>query len=439
MFSFLRNKLKGEAKAEPVQPVAEQASDSAAHLDQAQASQVQESQVSESQVQESQAQHSPSPDQGVAAGSANPELVSPEVTEPRLSEQPVEPVVSPDPSDSLSAATSSVAIPSAAIPSVDAPSTAPEPETQTKPGFFGRLKAGLSRTRSNFTESVANLFLGRKEINDELLEELETLLLTSDVGVQATQEIIAELTAQVSRNELKDGDALMAALKALLHQMLAPVSQPLQIPKQDEPYVVLVVGVNGVGKTTTIGKLAKHWQQQGHSVMLAAGDTFRAAAVEQLKVWGERNQVPVIAQHTGADSASVIFDAVAAAQSRKVGVLMADTAGRLQNKDHLMDELSKVVRVMRKKLPDAPHETLLVLDASTGQNAISQAEIFAKAVGVTGLVITKLDGTAKGGILFALARKFALPVRYIGVGESIDDLRPFDAHDFVEALFSRQD
>jgi fused signal recognition particle receptor len=314
--------------------------------------------------------------------------------------------------------------------------------TQEKPaektGFFARIKQGLARTSSQFAEGLGNLFLGRKTLDDELFEELETQLLVADVGMEATNAIIESLTAKVARKQLADGDALYQALREELTNLLRPVEQPLVIDQQKKPFVILVVGVNGVGKTTTIGKLAKRFQNEGKKVLLAAGDTFRAAAVEQLQVWGERNQVQVIAQHTGADSASVIFDAVQAAQARGIDVIIADTAGRLHNKNHLMDELSKVKRVMSKLDVTAPHEVLLVLDAGTGQNALNQAEQFRDAAGVTGLVLTKLDGTAKGGIIFALSKKFNLPVRFIGVGEGIDDLQPFIADDFVKALFDRQ-
>jgi len=281
---------------------------------------------------------------------------------------------------------------------------------------------------------LGNLLLGKKAIDDELFEEIETLLLMADVGVDATTEIIDELTQRVARKQLADSDALYAALRELMAGMLETVEAPLEIKKEHKPFVILVVGVNGVGKTTTIGKLAKKYQNEGKSVMLAAGDTFRAAAVEQLQVWGERNKVPVVAQHTGADSASVIYDAVQSAQSRDIDVVIADTAGRLHNKSNLMEELSKVKRVMAKLDGSAPHEILLVLDAGTGQNAVSQAEQFRNAAGVTGLVLTKLDGTAKGGIIFALAKQHAIPVRFIGVGESVDDLQPFGAANFIEAL-----
>ncbi|MFP5384093.1 MAG: signal recognition particle-docking protein FtsY [Gammaproteobacteria bacterium] len=299
-----------------------------------------------------------------------------------------------------------------------------------------RMKSGLARTRSVLASGIVNVLVGKKEIDDEIFEEIETQLLVADVGVEATRRIIDNLTGRVSRNELIDADALYDALQDELVALLQPVEAPLLVDRAHRPYVVLVVGVNGVGKTTTIGKLAKRQLADGHSVLLAAGDTFRAAAVEQLQVWGERNNVPVIAQHTGADSASVCYDALAAAQSRGVDLLIADTAGRLQNKAGLMDELRKVKRVMGKLDPSAPHEVLLVIDAGTGQNAINQVREFNEAVGVTGLVVTKLDGTAKGGILFALAEKFGIPIRYVGVGEKIGDLRVFNARAYVSALFS---
>lgn len=314
-----------------------------------------------------------------------------------------------------------------------------ERPTSESTSWFTRMREGLGRTRANLSGGLASLLLGKKQIDDELLEELETLLLTADVGIDATAEILDSLTARAGRAELKDGDALINALRDTLVEQLAPVAKPLDIPTSDKPYVILVVGVNGVGKTTTIGKLTKKLQSDGKSVLLAAGDTFRAAAVEQLQSWGERNQVPVIAQHTGADSASVIFDAVQAGQSRGIDVVIADTAGRLHNKDNLMNELAKVVRVMKKLDDTAPHEVLLVLDAGTGQNAISQAKAFTDAVNLTGLALTKLDGTAKGGIIFALAKKLALPVRFIGVGEQVDDLRPFTAEDFVDALLDTRE
>lgn len=312
------------------------------------------------------------------------------------------------------------------------------PAVEEKKGWFARLRQGLAKTSANFGAGVATLFLGRKTIDDELFEDLETHLLTADVGVEATTEIVTRLTQRVARKELADSDALYQALQVELRELLQPVEQPLQLSGK-APQVILVVGVNGAGKTTTIGKLASRLQKEGKKVMLAAGDTFRAAAVEQLQVWGERNNIPVVAQHTGADSASVIFDAVQAAQARGIDVLIADTAGRLHNKDHLMEELKKVQRVMSRLDENAPHEVLLVLDAGTGQNAINQTRQFNEAVKVTGLVLTKLDGTAKGGVIFALAKQFAIPVRFIGVGEGIDDLRPFVAQEFVEALFSHKE
>ncbi len=322
---------------------------------------------------------------------------------------------------------------------VPAPVVATAPEAPTKLGFFARLRQGLSKTSASIGEGMASLFLGKKAIDDDLLDELETRLLTADVGVEATTAIMQNLTRRVSRKELADSGALYTALQEELVGLLKPVEQPLAIDAGKRPYVILVVGVNGVGKTTTIGKLAKKLQLDGKKVMLAAGDTFRAAAVEQLQVWGERNGIPVIAQHTGADSASVIFDAVQAAKARGIDVLIADTAGRLHTKDNLMEELKKVRRVMGKLDESAPHEVLLVLDAGTGQNAINQTKQFNQAVELTGLVLTKLDGTAKGGVIFALAKQFGTPIRYIGVGEGIDDLRTFEADAFVKALFAQRD
>ena len=300
------------------------------------------------------------------------------------------------------------------------------------------MRRGLSRTSDNLFQGLGNLFLGRKEIDEELFEELETRLLMADVGVEATGDIIDALTARVSRSELTHPQALQRALREELLALLRPCEQALEVGGK-KPYVILMVGVNGVGKTTTIGKLAKRYQAEGRSVMLAAGDTFRAAAVEQLQVWGDRNKVPVIAQHTGADSASVLFDALQAARSRGVDVLIADTAGRLPNKDNLMEELKKVVRVLTKLDAAAPHEVMLVLDAGTGQNALSQASQFQQAVDVTGVSLTKLDGTARGGIIFAIAKKLLLPIRFIGVGEAVEDLRPFNAEEFIDALFAEVD
>ncbi|WP_415843337.1 signal recognition particle-docking protein FtsY, partial [Xenorhabdus thuongxuanensis] len=312
-----------------------------------------------------------------------------------------------------------------------------EQERPTKEGFFARLKRSLVKTRQNLGSGFLGLFRGKK-IDDDLFEELEEQLLIADVGVETTRKIITNLTDHASRKELKDAEALYSKLKEEMSAILAKVDKPLEIEGK-LPYVILMVGVNGVGKTTTIGKLARQYHSQGKSVMLAAGDTFRAAAVEQLQVWGERNKIPVISQHTGADSASVIFDAIQSAKAKGIDVLIADTAGRLQNKSHLMEELKKIVRVMKKLDEDAPHEIMLTLDASTGQNAVSQAKLFHEAVGLTGISLTKLDGTAKGGVIFAIADQFEIPIRYIGVGEGIEDLRPFKADDFIEALFARED
>ncbi|TVL21964.1 signal recognition particle-docking protein FtsY [Shewanella xiamenensis] len=315
-----------------------------------------------------------------------------------------------------------------------------QPEPQAKPAkesFFARLKRGLMRTSENIGSGFIGLFRGKK-IDDDLFEELEEQLLIADVGVETTSRLIKSLTEHASRKQLKDAEALYDLLRDEMQKTLDPVAIPLVPENANGPYVILMVGVNGVGKTTTIGKLAKQYQRQGKSVMLAAGDTFRAAAVEQLQVWGQRNNIPVVAQHTGADSASVLFDALQAAKARKIDILIADTAGRLQNKSHLMEELKKVVRVMKKLDPEAPHEVMLTLDASTGQNAISQAQLFQEAVGVTGMTISKLDGTAKGGVVFAIADKFKIPLRYIGVGEQIDDLRTFNSKEFIDALFTQE-
>ncbi|MCK9468833.1 MAG: signal recognition particle-docking protein FtsY [Porticoccaceae bacterium] len=300
---------------------------------------------------------------------------------------------------------------------------------------FGRIRRALARTG----RGIGNVFLGKKVIDDDLLEQLETQLLTADLGIEVTSEVIEALTERVRRKELGDADALHRALHDLLVDILKPCEQPLTTSDVDKPFVLLVVGVNGVGKTTTIGKLARQLVDGGQSVMLAAGDTFRAAAVEQLQVWGERNRVPVVAQHTGADSASVVYDALESARARGADVLIADTAGRLHTKSNLMDELRKIKRVLGKLDAAAPHEVLLVLDAGTGQNAVVQMQQFHEAVGVTGIALTKLDGTAKGGVIFALCRRFGVPVRYIGVGEGVEDLQPFRADDFVSALLQREE
>lgn len=325
-------------------------------------------------------------------------------------------------------------------PSTPEPSASSTADDSAEDGdsFLQRMKTGLSRTRSSFSNGMATLLIGGKEIDDELLEDIETQMLVADIGVDATRRIIATLTERVARNELTHSSALYKALQHELAELLAPQVAPLIIDTTKKPFVILMVGVNGVGKTTTIGKMAKRFQKEGRSVMLAAGDTFRAAAVEQLTVWGERNNIPVVAQAANADSASVIFDALSSARAKNIDVLIADTAGRLHTKTHLMEELKKVLRVMQKIDPTAPHEIMLVVDAGTGQNALSQVQEFDQAVGLTGLTITKLDGTAKGGVLFNIASRSKVPIRYIGVGEKIDDLRPFEASEFVAALFDQE-
>ena len=314
--------------------------------------------------------------------------------------------------------------------------SADETDIQDESGIFARLKNGLSLTRSRLSDGLADIVLGEKAIDVNLLEEIETQLLSADIGVGATDQIIDNLKKQLGRKQLADPKQFMAALRQELTDILEPVDVPLIIQSESKPFVILMVGVNGVGKTTSIGKLAKLYQSQGLNVMLAAGDTFRAAAVEQLQVWGERNSVPVVAQATGADSASVIFDAYQSAKAKNVDVLIADTAGRLHTKGNLMNELEKIVRVLKKQDERLPDEVLLVLDATTGQNALNQAESFNKTTTLSGIALTKLDGTAKGGVVFALAKKLSLPIRFIGVGEKIDDLRPFKAKDYVDALFS---
>jgi len=315
-----------------------------------------------------------------------------------------------------------------------------ETPKEEKKGFFSRLKEGLNKTRANLTARLAKIGLGKRKVDDELIEEFETLLLLADVGVEATKTIMADLQKRAAKSQLNDSEALFKALSEDMTAILQPVAQPLIIPKNlGKPFVLLMVGMNGAGKTTTIGKLAKRFQNKGHSVMLAAGDTFRAAAVEQLKVWGERNDVPVIAQKSGSDSASVIYDAVQAATARNIDILIADTAGRLHTQGNLMAELAKVKKVISKLDPDAPHEIMLIIDASIGQNALNQVKEFHQMIGLTGLSITKLDGTAKGGIVFAIAKRIGLPIRFIGIGEKIDDLRVFEADQFVNALLSREE
>jgi fused signal recognition particle receptor len=309
-------------------------------------------------------------------------------------------------------------------------------ESEKATGLFASLRQRLSKTRENLSSGLTDLLLGKKQIDDDLLEQLEDQLLMADVGMQATQKITSRLTESAQRHQLGDSESLIGTLKHIMSELLEPCALPLQIDPTKKPFVILMVGVNGAGKTTTVGKLAQQFKSQGLKVMLAAGDTFRAAAVEQLQIWGDRLEVPVIKQGQGADSASVIFDALQSAQARDVDVLIADTAGRLHTQLSLMDELEKIKRVMAKLDPEAPHETLLVLDAVTGQNALAQASHFRDSIGVTGLVLTKLDGTAKGGMIFSVAEQLQTPIRYIGVGETVDDLRPFDHEEFVDALLA---
>lgn len=364
---------------------------------------------------------------GLGKDEQHSETAVPENTEQAADDTPV---VAPNDTDTAAKA------PVEAVPPAADVVATPQPDTAKKSGFFTRLKQGLAKTSQNLGSGLAGLFSGRK-IDEELYEELETQLLMADVGVDTTQKLIRQLEQHADRKSLKDSALLFDKLQQDMASLLKDVEQPLVPVNAQGPFVILMVGVNGVGKTTTIGKMAQQFKQQGKTVMLAAGDTFRAAAVEQLQVWGERNQIPVVAQHTGADSASVIFDAYQAAKARKVEVLIADTAGRLQNKAHLMEELKKIVRVLQKIDPAAPHEVMLTLDAGTGQNALNQAKVFNDAVQLSGISLTKLDGTAKGGVIFAIANQFSLPIRYIGVGEGIDDLRVFNSQDFIRALFNK--
>jgi fused signal recognition particle receptor len=309
-------------------------------------------------------------------------------------------------------------------------------DTEKPAGLFASLRQRLSKTRQNLSSGLADLLLGKKQIDDEMLEQLEDQLLMADVGMPATQKITSRLTESLQRKQLKDNESLIGALKHIMSEILAPCAIPLNVNSANKPFVILMVGVNGAGKTTTVGKLAQQYKNQGLKVMLAAGDTFRAAAVEQLQSWGDRLDIPVIKQGQGADSASVIYDALQSAQARGIDVLIADTAGRLHTQMSLMDELEKIKRVMGKLDPDAPQETLLVLDAGTGQNALTQASNFRDTVGISGIILTKLDGTAKGGMIFSVAEQLQTPIRYIGVGESVDDLRPFDNEEFVDALLA---
>jgi fused signal recognition particle receptor len=318
---------------------------------------------------------------------------------------------------------------------IDEPDNSTTPEKPEKAGFFSRLKAGLTKTRASFTAGIATILLGKKALDQDLIETIETQLLSADVGVEATQQLIKTLTQKLARKELTDSAAVLQALQNEMKAILLPCQVPLTIPASQAPFVILVVGINGSGKTTTIGKVAHYFKEQDKKVLLAAGDTFRAAAIEQLQIWGARNEVPVVAQQPGADTAAVIYDALESSKAQKIDVLLADTAGRLHTQSHLMDELKKVKRVVAKLDPTAPHEVLLILDASIGQNALNQALEFHNSIGVSGIAITKLDGTAKGGIIFAIAKQLKLPIRFIGVGEGIDDLRPFVADEFVAALF----
>lgn len=339
-----------------------------------------------------------------------------------------------EPDTTLTETDGAVGVSTSGLPASDRDAHAETQGQEEGVGLFGRLRSGLARSRSAFAEGLGNLILGEKELNEDLLEELETQLLVADVGVDASTEIVAGLTARVQRKQLNDTRALLAALREDLTEMLETRHAPFEVPAEPRPFVILVVGVNGVGKTTTIGKLARRFKDQGLTPILAAGDTFRAAAVQQLQRWGERNDVEVVAQGEGADTASVIFDALTAAKSRGADVVLADTAGRLHNKANLMEELAKVGRVMKRFDDAAPHAVLLVLDAATGQNALAQAREFGQAVDLTGVVLTKLDGTAKGGVAFAIARQSGLPIQFIGIGEAVEDLRPFTPDDFVAAL-----
>lgn len=437
LFSWFGRK-KSDPKTEPASPVETTPGEA-----------LEQAEPPKHDVAEAEEQPVPAAEQSAAV--AEPAAAVASVATPQIAAQP--PIEAAEPAESVEypAVQPAPVVPSesaqvvepAAVEDTD-PALQANLAGQSKPqdnkkGWFARLRQGLAKTSSSLGEGMASLFLGKKEIDDELMEELETRLLTADVGMEATTAIMDNLTRRVARKELADSGALYKALQTEMAELLRPVEQPLTISSGTKPYVILVIGVNGAGKTTTIGKLAARLQKDGKKVMLAAGDTFRAAAVEQLQVWGERNKIPVIAQHTGADSASVIFDAVQAAQSRGIDVLIADTAGRLHTKDNLMEELSKVARVMGRLDEHAPHEVLLVLDAGTGQNAINQTRQFNETIPVTGLALTKLDGTAKGGVIFALAKHFQTPVRFIGVGEGIDDLRDFVADDFVEALFAEKE
>lgn len=428
LFRWNRSDKPAESQQEESATVSTEAVDAVAEADGTVAAEAKDTVVSDHEISSSDAdQPSDTPNQNAPAVAVDAEHQLTDVVVSESAEVPRVEVVE-------SASTNlPPAEPSTAMDQPhQASDTTAQPEAEQ--GWYRRLKQGLSRTRGQLSNGLGAVFLGRKTIDAELIEELETILLMADVGIETTNYVLDALTARVSRQALSDSGALLESLKQTLIDVVAPSEEAFTHASQS-PTVILMVGVNGAGKTTTIGKLAQRYKREGRSVMLAAGDTFRAAAVEQLQAWGERNQVPVIAQHTGADSASVIFDAVQSARARGIDVLIADTAGRLHNKDNLMEELKKVVRVIKKIDPDAPHEVMLVLDATMGQNAVAQAEHFKAAVDVTGITLTKLDGTAKGGVVFAIAHTLGIPIRFVGVGEALEDLRPFQAKPFVEALF----
>lgn len=428
LFRWNRSDKPAESQQEESATVSTEAVDAVAEADGTAAAEAKDTVVSDHEISSSDAdQPSDTPNQNAPAVAVDAEHQLTDVVVSESAEVPrVE--VAESASTNLPPAKPSTAMDQPH----QASDTTAQPEAEQ--GWYRRLKQGLSRTRGQLSNGLGAVFLGRKTIDAELIEELETILLMADVGIETTNYVLDALTARVSRQALSDSGALLESLKQTLIDVVAPSEEAFTHASQS-PTVILMVGVNGAGKTTTIGKLAQRYKREGRSVMLAAGDTFRAAAVEQLQAWGERNQVPVIAQHTGADSASVIFDAVQSARARGVDVLIADTAGRLHNKDNLMEELKKVVRVIKKIDPDAPHEVMLVLDATMGQNAVAQAEHFKAAVDVTGITLTKLDGTAKGGVVFAIAHTLGIPIRFVGVGEALEDLRPFQAKPFVEALF----
>ena len=438
MFSFFKRKKKAEATPETTQPVVEPAALPPADAPEEPVSPP--SLPAEVTIPpEPEVTPAPSSIEAPASPPTPPEPATPATVEPNISETaiasetvaPTEPPIEPSSNIANTESTPDTPLPTEPTQPevVSTPTPAPEPE---KTSWAARLKKGLTKSRDQMAKSLAGVF-GGGQIDEDLYEELETVLLTSDMGIEATEQLMNEVRNRVSLKGLKDGAELRQALKEAIYDLLKPLEQPLHIPDNGQPFVIMMAGINGAGKTTSIGKLAKYFQQQGKSVVLAAGDTFRAAAREQLQEWGARNGVTVISQAKG-DSAAVCFDAVEAAKARKIDVVLADTAGRLPTQLHLMEEIKKVKRVLQKAMPDAPHEIIVVLDANIGQNAVNQVIAFDDALGVTGLIVTKLDGTAKGGVLAALASSRPIPVRYIGVGESIDDLRPFDARAFVDAL-----